>query len=142
MSGGGEQEDLFGNPKEPEPPRDPEEPSGILPPPEADWETRISRVRMGSYCGLNRISPMFDDERNEIGYEYHCKHPLHQKPRYCVKTIRWSESRPKKDCFHILATWAHWGKDDRDRQHINTKEEHENAAQKRRDRIRIIYGSD
>ena len=75
----------------------------------------ISRVRMGSQCGLNRISPIFDDERIEVGYEYHCKHPLHQKPRYCVKTIKWSESRPKEDCFHILATWAHWGKDDRDR---------------------------
>ena len=66
-SDGSKQEDLFGDRKEPGKPE----------PPEADWETRLSRVRMGSHCGLNRISPIFDDERNEIGYEYHCKHPLH-----------------------------------------------------------------
>ena len=76
---------------------------------------------MGSHCGLNRISPIFDDERNEIGYEYHCNHPLHQKPRVCVKTIKFLKDRPKEDCFRILATWADWGKADHNRKaHFET----------------------
>ena len=82
---------------------------------EPSAEDRMRAVFVGSACGLNRISPIFNDQREEIGYEFHCKHPWHQRPRVCVKTIQAVRGRTMLDCYRILVEWAHRGRDVDDR---------------------------